>query len=294
MPFLSPQSVDALAEIISGGAGNSTTPSIGHYRSAYHLEKFMRSCNVDFALAGRSRVPALVECLVELNSADDAKAVMSRLLEAAAAPSDFIDEPEKHTAVLAHMNKRLKFDKLVLENEGINARLARLSEAGKVIGALAEKLDVINFDTVRRDLDRALASADADPEDAVTAACSAIESVCRSILVELGEPLPTKKDIQGLYRAVRVPLDLSPDRTNLPTEVAEDIRNILSGLNTSIQGIGALRTHAGDAHGRERGFARIDPRIARLAINSASAVILFLVETWQRKYPTRVLRRHGP
>jgi hypothetical protein len=154
---------------------------------------------------------------------------MTRLLESAAAPSDFIDEPEKLVAVLAHMNKRLKFDKFVLENDGCNVRLGRLSEAGKVIGALAEKLDVIDFDTVRRDLDRALASADADPEDAVTAACSAIESVCRSILVELGEPLPAKKDIQGLYRAVRVPLDLSPDRTNLPAEVADDIRNILSG-----------------------------------------------------------------
>ena len=70
-------------------------PSIGRYRSGPKLESFMRSCNVEFERAGRSRVPALVECLVELNKGDDARAVMTRIVEAAAAPSDFIDLSEK-------------------------------------------------------------------------------------------------------------------------------------------------------------------------------------------------------
>jgi hypothetical protein len=51
----------------------------------------------------------------------------------------------------------------------------------------------------------------------------------------------------------------------------------------------SLRTHAGDAHGRERGHSRVDERIARLAIHSASTVSLFLIETWQKKYPARTL-----
>jgi len=34
------------------------------------------------------------------------------------------------------------------------------------------------------------------------------------------------------------------------------------------------------------------PRIARLAIHAASTVALFLIETWQRKFPARVLHRH--
>lgn len=253
----------------------------------------MRSCNVEFALAGRSRVPAVVECLIDLNGRDDAQEIITRLIETVAAPSDFIDAPEKHTAVVEYLNKRLRFDRLTLEVSGIDVRLRRANEAGKVVGALSAKLEIIDFDTVKRDLDRALTSAEQDPEDAVTAACSALESVCRSILVELGESLPAKKDIQGLYRAVRDPLDLSADRTNLPTEVADDIRSILGGLNTAIQGVGALRTHAGDAHGRERGFRRIDARIARLSIHSASAVILFLIETWEKKYPQKPLRRHS-
>lgn len=59
-----------------------------------------------------------------------------------------------------------------------------------------------------------------------------------------------------------------------------------------IDGIGSLRTHVGDAHGREKGFVRIDARIARLAIHSASTVSLFIIETWQRRHPAKPLVRH--
>lgn len=139
---------------------------------------------------------------------------------------------------------------------------------------------------------RALPNLQDDPEDAVIAACSLIEAVCRSILIELGLPLPPRKDIDGLMRAVQEPLDLSPGRSDLPVEVEGDIRQILSGLTSVAKGIGALRTHGGDAHGREKGFRRIDPRIARLAINAASSLALFLIETWERQ-EKRALPQHA-
>jgi hypothetical protein len=164
--------------------------------------------------------------------------------------------------------------------------------APPVLAALSGTAGVLNFDTVSRDLDRALGNSKQDPEDAVTAACPTVESVCRSILIELGQPLPDKKDIKGLFNSVKKPLGLSPDRTDLNPLIAEDVRRILGGLGTVIEGIGALRTHGGDAHGRERGFARIDSRIASLAVHAASTVALFLSETWQRKFPRRELPLH--
>ena len=129
---------------------------------------------------------------------------------------------------------------------------------------------------------RALESAETDPEDAITAACSIVESVCRSILVELQLPLPAKRDIDGLVKAVQEPLNLSPARSDLPTEIAADVKQVLGGLTTTAKGIGAWRTHAGDAHGRERGFRRVDARIARLAVHAASTLALFLIEMWER------------
>jgi hypothetical protein len=165
--------------------------------------------------------------------------------------------------------------------------------APPVLSSLSGAAQVLNFDTVTRDLDRAQASISTDPEDAVTAACSTVESVCRSILIELGLGLPEKKDIKGLFAAVRKPLGLATDRADLDPLIADDVRKILSGLATVVEGVGSLRTHGGDAHGRERGYTRIDRRIASLAIHSASTVALFLIETWQRKYPTQELKLHS-
>jgi hypothetical protein len=65
-----------------------------------------------------------------------------------------------------------------------------------------------------------------DPEDAVTAGSSIIKSVCRSILIKLGVPLPDKKDIDGLMRAVQAPLGLSPGQRNIPLKVERDVRHL--------------------------------------------------------------------
>jgi hypothetical protein len=105
-----------------------------------------------------------------------------------------------------------------------------------VLTSLSGAAQVLNFDTVTRDLDRARASINTDPEDAVTAACSTVESVCRSILIELGLGLPEKKDIKGLFAAVRKPLGLATDRTDLDPLIADDVRKILSGLATVVEG----------------------------------------------------------
>jgi Abortive infection C-terminus len=197
---LSPATLKALVDVISGGPGNGAAQSIGVYRTGGQIEGLMMECNLDFRVGMNFRVTALLD-----------------------------------------------------------------------------------FDTVQQHLERALKSADDDPEDAVTAACSILESVCRSILVELRLELRAKKDIDGLVKAVQEPLRLSPGRTDLPEEIASDIRQILGGLTSTAKGIGALRTHAGDAHGRERGFKRVEGRIARLAIHSASTLALFLIETWEKK-----------
>ena len=123
--------------------------------------------------------------------------------------------------------------------------MRRRGAGSAVLDAFATKARVLDFDTVERDFGRAIENAERDPEDAVTAACSTLEAVCRSILVELGIALPAKKDIAGLVRAVQDPLDLSPGRSDLPEEIADDVRQVLSGLTAAAKGIGALRTHGG-------------------------------------------------
>lgn len=288
---LSPQSIDALAMVISGGSPNDPAPPIGHYRSGPKLEQFMRSCGVSLSIGDASRFPSLVECLKATQRSDNNSDRLCEVIEKAADPRDFLDSPEKLVAVVEYLNKRLRFDKVELQLLGTVYKLCVLGQHSWVVSSLSVKAEIFDMDTVRRDLDRALANAESDPEDAVTSACSAVESMCRSIIIELGNTLPDKKDITGLYKAVREPLGLTPNKAGIPSAIANDVLKVLSGLATCVEGIGSLRTHGGDAHGRERGYRRIDARIARLAINSASTTALFLLETWQHKYPNRELKR---
>ncbi|MEW8146816.1 MAG: abortive infection family protein [Candidatus Thiodiazotropha endolucinida] len=119
------------------------------------------------------------------------------------------------------------------------------------VGKLSDKAQALDLDTVTRDLDRALSDAKEDPESALTSASSSLESVCRSLLIEMGEDLPKTKDLMNLYKAVRKPLGLSPEKSNFPSEISNDVLKILGGLTTVVEGVGAIRTHGGDAHVRE-------------------------------------------
>lgn len=291
--MLSPQSVEALVQVISGGGGNSMAPPIGIYRSGPKIEAFMRACGVRLAVGQGSRLPTLAASIEDVVARGDMKTLRA-VIEAAANPADFVDEPGKAEAVVDYLNQRFVFDQLALRRRGIKVELVDAQSNAPVVGALSEALAPIDFDTVTRDLERALANADSDPEDSVTSACSVVESVCRSIIVELGIPMPAKRDIQNLFRTVRDHLGLDPKR-EFRGDIGDDVRLILGGLSGCVQGIGSLRTHGGDAHGRERGHARhIDARIARLAIHSASAAALFLIETWRLKHPEVVLRKREP
>ena len=278
----SPATLKALVDVITGGPGGfrASAPPIGIFRTTAKIEGLMRDCGLDFQADG-SRVPSLTAYLREA-AADPANASkLRRVVLRVAEPDDYDDDPERQRAVVTHLNRFLARDRMQIVLRHDRPHLMELGRSGVVIGAAAAKAGTIGFDAVQLDIERALASAEDDPEDAVAAACSTIESVCRAILTELKLPLPAKTDIDGLVRAVQEPLGLSPARSDLPAEIAADVRQVLSGLTTTAKGIGALRTHAGDAHGRERGSKRIDGRIARLAIHGASTLALFLIETWE-------------
>jgi hypothetical protein len=296
VPFpLKPRTIDAIAWIISGGRSGEEEKRLGKYRSGPDLEQFLGGMGVQFEVAGRSRVPALVEQLRLLNDHEDAWGTLEKIIEEAVDPRDVEDRPlEQRSEPVKYLNKMLAYDGFELQLQGLQMRLMEQTSTLPVVSHLSRKAEEFNFDTVTRDLNRALERVKIDPEAAVTSACSTLESVLRSILMEMEIGLPDQKDIQGLYKALKKPLGLSSDpkdRKEVPDElIAHDVTKILGGLSTLVEGVGALRTHTGDAHGRERGYPLIDRRIATLAVHSSSAMALFCIETWQKKYPGRVLR----
>jgi len=259
------------------------TEPVGIYRSGPKIEQFFLDCGIDMRIGTSSRVPATTDCLRRAAAGPDAYQTIQRVMLRVADPRDYLSVPDKGRTVIDHLNQALEPDGFAVTIVNGRPTLVQRDMLGTVVTSFIAKVTVLDFDTVELDIARALANAKTDPEDAVTAACSLLESVCRSILIELSIPLPAKKDIDGLVRAVQEPLGLSPGRADLPVLIQDDVRQILGGLTSVSRGIGALRTHGGDAHGREKGHPRIDTRIARLAIHAASTLSLFLIETWEHR-----------
>jgi hypothetical protein len=66
-----------------------------------------------------------------------------------------------------------------------------------------------------------------------------------------------------------------------PKDIADDdLKRILQGLYSLADGIAALRTHEGSAHGRSsKARYRLRARHARLAVHAAHTMALFVLET---------------
>ena len=122
---------------------------------------------------------------------------------------------------------------------------------------------------------KALARRYSDPEGAITAARTLLETVTKRVLDELGESYSEKDDLPKLYASAARALNLAPNQHS-----EEPIKAILGGAMTLVNGIGTLRNRLSDSHARGGKLpVRPLPRHAALAVNTAGAIATFLVET---------------
>jgi hypothetical protein len=287
--MLTPRILKRICQIITGGSGGYAPPQgYGLYRSATRLEQLFWEAGYKLQVIG-SRLPCVLAALEAINNSEDGKQTLESLLTYALSPREYQDQSHR-ARDLDVLSECLREEGFQYVYEGHKIRLYSLDNSLIILDDLRQKAATFDLDAVRLDLDRARGAASTDPEDAITAACSLLESLFRTIILASGEDLPEKKDIGGLWKAVQRILNLAPDRSDLPPEVADDVRKLLGSISNSVCHIGSLRTHAGDAHGRESGRKRVDPRIARFAINSAQASALFCIETWERIFPGKPLK----
>lgn len=162
------------------------------------------------------------------------------------------------------------------------APLLEFLETGSKIPSeqiVSEVLERFNSESVHAVWTKALARLNSDPDGAITAARTLLESICKHILDEQGIIYQDHKvDLPQLYHLVSTELNLAP---NQYTE--EVFKQILGGCTSVVNGLGALRNRLGDAHGQGKRPIRPAPRHAQLAINLAGSMALFLVETWEAR-----------
>lgn len=144
--------------------------------------------------------------------------------------------------------------------------------------ALAER----GIEAAEEEFRRAYENVTRDPAAAITAACAILETVCKTYLEATGSGLPSRQTLGPLWTETARKLGLHPEKM-----VEDDFKKILQGLFSVVDGIAALRTHVGSAHGRSGARPaktyRVTPRHARLAVHAAHTASLFVLETWQAR-----------
>ena len=271
--IFSPQYIDALAECITGGPGYNTTSSVGIYRTGYEIVKFFRSVGYDIDAVEGSRVPFTEDMLKGINRGDSGFERIVEITERLLDPRDYVGREDKLENVIDYLNKYLKYDGLEIIRTGISFRVVESGGTAPVTEIFGDS--TLSLPSVKADFERALSCINSDPEGAITSACSTLESVAKSILDGLGEQYPKDQSIQPLVLCTLRAMKLAPDQYS-----EAEIKRVLGSLLNIAAGIGVLRTKYGDAHGRGKEFAEPLPRHARLAVNAASTMGLFLLESY--------------
>ena len=151
------------------------------------------------------------------------------------------------------------------------------------IGAAAERLaGLTDWKSVQDSWRQALDKIHTDPEGAITATRTLLESTCKHICDERGVSYENNWDLSRLYKATAGAMEIAPDQHS-----EQVIKQILSGVSTVVTGLGSLRNSLSDAHGRGKRAVRPAPRHAKLAVNAGFAVAGFLIDTHiERPSPT--------
>lgn len=157
----------------------------------------------------------------------------------------------------------------------VYAHLEALEWGAPADAMIQQGLFSMNAPVVGQLWDKALSRRASDPDGAITAARSLLETVCKHVLDDLGQEYAGDADLPALYRLVRKELRLSPEGA-----IDEPLKHLFGGCTTVVESIGVLRNRVSDAHGRAVDDPVASKQYAALAVNLAGAMAVFLCEVW--------------
>lgn len=119
-----------------------------------------------------------------------------------------------------------------------------------------------------------------DFEGAITNARTLVESICLFIIESISDKeCSNDGNLIKLYKKASNILNLNPS-----SQTDENLKQILTGLISLINGISGLRNNHSDAHGGSPSQKKykIDERHAILAVNSAKTISEYLYKTYEK------------
>jgi len=173
------------------------------------------------------------------------------------------------------IEKQMKADGFVYSRGG------RLMKANANLVSQSLEAAIKNRDLagVQDEFERITENVDKDPAAAATASCALLESMFKMYIADEGLTAPADESLLPLWKVVRTHLKL-----NAADVEDENLRKILSGVSSIVDGVAGLRTRKGSAHGRDtRKSYRIEARHARLASHAAFTLATFFLETVEKR-----------
>jgi hypothetical protein len=146
------------------------------------------------------------------------------------------------------------------------------------VAPITEALEAFDPDNVHAAWQKALDRRAIDPEGAITAARTLLETVCKHVLDDAGATYADDADLPKLWGMASERLNLAPSQHH-----EESFKAILGSCQQIVNRLGTLRNKISDAHGQGRKPVRPRPRHAELAVNLAGTMAAFLVATWKER-----------
>jgi hypothetical protein len=118
------------------------------------------------------------------------------------------------------------------------------------------------------------------PDFAFDLSKTLIETVCKTVLADLGQPADPNWDCPKLLKETTSRLTMLPRNHPDPAKVRDSVEKTIRGLLQTVQGLCELRNSHGIAsHGRDAFAARLETRQATLAAQAADTVASFVYRT---------------
>lgn len=141
---------------------------------------------------------------------------------------------------------------------------------------VSAELRRLGYEAILADWNKALDRTASDTDGALTTARSMIEATCKHILDEAEVSYDQSADLPALYKTTAKTMNLAPEQ-----HTEEIFRRVLGGCTSVVEGLGAIRSKLGDAHGKGKRQVRPLRIHSDLAVNLAGAMCVFLLQTWE-------------
>lgn len=256
--------ISVVADVFAGDNGNGPSKA--------DIENDFKYANAPGDMPDGGKKKMTMSWLEKINSDDSIQAPIHTL---GLVLCKFMDAPNKNE----YSEGREKISKVLSEHglQYVNGGEI-ISTVGTPSRSLADFIKERNIPKLNFEFERALSKVESSPREAVSAASNILEVFCKAYIDAQKLCKPDNQDLQSIWKTVRKDLGFDPSQIE-----GDDLKKILSGLISIVDGVGALRTHASVAHGPGPDAYELESRHARLAIHAAHTVTYFLLEEWKNK-----------